>query len=224
MSTAFPIIELPDGSKKTARQLTYKETRYVTLRLNETISQAEAARQAGFPAWMCREPGRSIEVGAVAEILAELQGALSEHALEAGLITAAELHEFLTDAIRARISEIRNDDWTYKPISEWPDHWQRLYEGGDVEVRMESARSHDGETKDNAGGWDKTGAQILNVKCKFSSKVKLLELAMKHKAVNAMVEQKSGDVNVLVITAEKARQVVSARKRLAKVIEVKANE
>lgn len=145
---------------------------------------------------------------------------LVAHAINESLIDATEIHEYLTDAIRADMRDIRNDDHTFKPRSQWPDIWSRMEEAGDVEVEYQSERSHDGETKDKPGGWDETGKVVLKVKLKFASKVKLLELAMKHKGVNAMVEQKQGDVNIVVITAEKARQVASAKKRLAKVIDI----
>ena len=143
-----------------------------------------------------------------------------KNTLEVGLITATEIHEYLTDAIRARMSDIRNDDHTFKPRSEWPEIWDRMEEAGDVEVSYESERSHDGETKDKPGGWDRTGRTVEKVKLKFASKTTLLEMAMNHIAVNAMVREKQGDINIVVVTAEKARQVASAKKRLSKVIEV----
>jgi len=148
-----------------------------------------------------------------------LQAELVENTLNAGLIDAAEIHDYLTEALRADMRDIRNDDGSFRPQSEWPEIWGRMMEAGDVEVEYMSERSHDGETKDQEGGWDRVGT-VQKVKLKFSSKTKLLELAMKHKAVNAMVEPKQGDVNVLVITAEKARQVVNAKKRLARIHDV----
>ena len=54
------------------------------------------------------------------------------------------------------------------------------------------------------------------MKLKFSSRAKLVELLMKHKGVNAMVEAKQGDVNITIVTADQARKVVDAKKRLLK--------
>ena len=140
-----------------------------------------------------------------------------------GLLDAQELHEYLGEALRADLADIQNDDGTFKPLSVWPEVWRRLCDGGDVEVEFASQRSHDGATKDKQGGWDIKG-EVRRVRFKFTPRAKLLELAMKHKAVDAMVQQKNGpDINLTVVTAEKARQVSAARRRLARVIPTQAS-
>lgn len=195
--------------------LTYREARYVAARL-QSKSHQQSLLDAGFSKHLAAHPDFVVTEEMTAEV-ERLQKELVANTLQAGLIDAVEIHEYLTEAIRADVSDIKNDDHSYKPLSEWPEIWRRLYEEGHIEVETLSDRSHDGATRDKPGGWDIVG-QVTKVKLKFTSKVKLLELAMKHKAVNAMVEQKAGDVNVLVITAEKARQVVGAKKRLARVM------
>jgi phage terminase small subunit len=207
--------DLPAAQRK---RLTYREARYVAARING-LDMTNAARKAGFSESVCLQAGARIETGVVEAALHEAQEILANHALAEGLIDAAEIHEYLTDALRARMSDIRNDDHSFKPRSEWPEIWDRLEEGGEVEISYEHERSHDGKDEDKRGGWDTVG-KVLDVKCKFPSKVKLLELAMKHKGVDAMVQQKGTEVNVLVVSAEKARQVQGARKRLAKVVDV----
>ena len=200
--------------------ITYREARYIASRLNGDDMQT-AVLKSGLPKWMARLPGQYVENGEVLEKLQELQARMAEHALQVGLIDAIEIHEYLSDALRADMRDIRNDDGSFKPQSEWPEIWGRMMEAGDVEVEYASERSHDGATKDKAGGWDVKG-QVQKVKLKFASRVKLMELAMKHKGVDAMVQQKQGDVNVVVVTAERAREVSAAKKRLERVIPVKA--
>lgn len=223
MSTTFPVIELPDGSRKIARKLTYREARYIQERLKpEITTKAEAARNAGFPQWMIHEVNRVIEVGEVAALLQELRSTLAEHAIDVGLIDATEIHQYLTDAIRADWCDIELDDGTFRPISEWPPIWRQMKEAGDVEIEYESRRSHDGEDKDGLGGWDRDGI-VKKVKIKFASRVKLLELAMRHKAVNAMVEQKGADVH-LHLHAEMTAKLQAALTREARLIETTASE
>ncbi len=121
------------------------------------------------------------------------------------------------------MSDIRNDDHTFKPRSQWPDIWDRLEEAGDVEVEYESVRSHDGKDGEGKGGWD-TGGIVRKVKFKFASKVKLLELAMQHKAVDAKAAQKQNiDVQVTV-SAEEQREMAAMARRRSKVIDVKVEE
>lgn len=191
--------------------MTYREARYVASRINGATKQ-QAMLDAGFSAWLARVP-QTIESEEVLAAITKAQGELVQHTITAGLIDATEIHEYLTDAIRADWCDIENDDGTFRPISEWPLIWRQMKEAGDIEVEYEATRSHDGQDAQGLGGWDRDGL-VRKVKIKFASRVKLLELAMRHKGVNAMVEQKSGDTNILVVTAETARKVIGARKRL----------
>lgn len=213
MSTPHPTI----GASK----LTVREARYVVLRL-QGQSRRQALKALGFNENVIHHPGRTIETPEVIATIERLQSELVNDALEQGLIDAREIHEYLTDALRARISDIQRDDGSFLPISEWPDIWQRMYEGGDIEVETKSERSHDGERKDKDGGWDEAGT-VTKVKFRFASRQRLLELAMKHKAVNAMVQATNTniDVNIAVVTAEQARELSAAQKRLARVVEAK---
>jgi hypothetical protein len=144
-----------------------------------------ACIKSGLPGWHTE---RFITPEMLAEV-ARISATLTEQAREKCLADAGEIHEFLSDAFRCRMSDIRNDDHTFKPRSEWPEIWDRLEESGEVEVTYEKVRSHDGEDKEGIGGWETTGRVVEKVKLKFSSKVKLVELLMKHKAVDAMVKQ-----------------------------------
>lgn len=177
-----------------------------------------ACVKSGLPAyhserWITPEMRAEVE---------RIKATLTETAREKMLADAGEVHEFLSDAFRARMSDIRNDDHTFKPRSEWPEIWDRLEESGEVEVTYESERSHDGEDTDGLGGWEKTGRTVEKVKLKFSSRVKLVELLMRHKGVNAMAAQDQ-NINInLTVTAEEQRKMDAIERRRSKVIDVKA--
>ncbi len=192
--------------------MTLREARYVNAAVNGE-SDYKALRQAGWSHDLAAHPARVITDEMRAEV-ERLREGLVVATIENGRINAEEIHDYLSDALRADMREIREDDGSFKPQSEWPDIWGRMMEAGDIEVEYLSERSHDGETKDKEGGWDVKG-KVIKVKLKFASRVKLLELAMKHKAVDAMVQQKAGDTNILVVTADQARRVAGAKKRLA---------
>ena len=197
--------------------MTLREAKVVGLIASGT-DMGLSLRLAGFPTSVSLVPGRFITDEMKAEIKKQ-SAKLVKNALDKGLVTAEEIHEYLTDAIRANFSDIRNDDGSFKPLSEWPPIWQQMVESGDVEIEYSSVRSHDGEDKDQAGGWDRVG-KILKVKYKFGSKVKFIELAMKHKGVNAMVQEKQGDVH-LHLHAEIVKNLQGALAREQRMIEAK---
>lgn len=166
--------------------------------------------------------GRTRELADVEALVEEATAALAEIRFEECLIDAHEIHEYLTAAIRADWADIENDDGTFKPISEWPPIWRQMKEAGDVEVEYESHRSHDGEDRDGRGGWDSDGI-VRKVKLKFTSRVKLIELAMKHKAVDAIVQPHT-DVNLNVNITATEQRLERAKLRMQRVIDVKAKE
>lgn len=162
--------------------LTHREAKYVAGVIAGKTRQ-QAMLDAGFSAWLARRPSE-FETPAMKEAISKAMAELADMAIEESLIDAHEIHQYLTSAIRADISDILNDDHSYKPISEWPLIWRQLYEGGDIDVQFASERSHDDEDRDGAGGWDHVG-KVVKVKLRFTSKAKLLELAMKHKGIDA---------------------------------------
>jgi phage terminase small subunit len=171
-------------------------------------SKSDAARAAGFTPGVVNNAGALIEVGEVKEELERLQRELVENTLEVGLADAKEIHEYLTEVLRADIRDIRNDDGTFKPQSEWPEVWGRLCEAGDVEVERSYERSKDGGDK----SWDEKGT-VTKVKLRFTNRAKLIELLMRHKGVNALVESKQPDVH-LHLHAELAQKLADGRTRV----------
>jgi hypothetical protein len=193
--------------------LTYRESRYVAARA-QGMSRRKAMLLCGFSSWVARVP-QQFEDDEIKEAVELATKELVDRTLEEGLVNALELHQYVTDAIRADPADILNDDFTFKPMSEWPLIWRQLYEGGDLEIKFDSVRSHDGEDKDGAGGWDHKG-KVISVKIKFAKRSEFLKLAAQLKSVDALVTQR-GDTtinNLMVVTAEKAREVMAAKKRL----------
>lgn len=174
--------------------LTHKESKYIAARINGK-TEKDALIAAGFSKWIAHTPGQLAGIEKMRAEVEKYTAELVANTIEEGLIDATEIHEYLSEALRARISDIQNDDFTFKPLNEWPDIWQRMYEAGDVSVEKLYDRSNDGATKDKRGGWDETGT-VTQIKLKFSSRVKMLELAMKHRGVNAMVQEKTGDTHI----------------------------
>jgi hypothetical protein len=68
---------------------------------------------------------------------------------------------------------------SYRPIEDWPPIWRKMLSGAEVKELFEHSR-------DGAGAsWDKIGELV---KIKFVDPLKLTELLMKHKGVDAMVQ------------------------------------
>lgn len=198
MST--PQIQLPDGTAVTAnttrRILTYREARYVSARLRG-LEKREAAKDAGFTGWQVVSPGRAIETPAVLAALEEASEILADHVISAGLVDTAELWQYASDALRSDIADIKHrrkdcdcgtecTPGTYRDVEDWPLIWRQMAEGGDLEIEPSSERSHDGETKDKAGGWDVVG-QVTKVKYRFGSKQKWAEFLARLKPVDSFV-------------------------------------
>lgn len=196
--------------------LTYRESKVVTA-LIDGKTEAEAFRLAGFGEFYATHANKFPAIEAIRNQVALLTDKLVEHAFEEALVDAGEIHDYLTRAVRADMRDIRNDDGSFKPQNEWPPIWGQMMEAGDCEIEKLFERSQDGEEKGKRGGWDQIGT-VTKVKLKFGSKVKYLELAMKHKGVNAMVQEKTGDVH-LHLQAEITEKLQAAMRRKERVIE-----
>ena len=120
-------------------------------------------------------------------------------------ITLSKMHDAdLSDIVEnpeAPIEQLR-----FKPIAQWPPIWRQGLAG---KIKIIPVAVSDGERTE--GG----DPQRFRVEVERAELLKILELAAKLKAVDAMASLKPGDTNILVVTAETARKVVSARKRLA---------
>ncbi len=198
---------------------------------------SEAFRQAGFGRFICEHPTAFIEAnpGLKAELEKARESAIfkigftAEHVLEelirqyAGLIVQEARLEGM---LGHDIGDLYDENGTLKAVGNWPDVWRKQLVI-DMESYQESERSHDGETVDKPGGWDVTGVtkkikreSTLAIErelraCK-KQQVEVLELMMQHKAVDAKVQQKAGDTNIVVITAAQQRvsRLERARQRL----------
>lgn len=174
--------------------MTFRESRYVAARLRG-LTKTAAALECGFSPSVANCAGSIVETDEIRAEVARLQAELVANTLEVGLIDAKEIHEYLTDALRADMRDIRNEDGSFKPQSEWPEIWGRMMEAGDCEVETESVSAA------NEDGSVITNNVVRKVKIKTASRVKLLELAMKHKGVNALaqVDEKPANVTINVV-------------------------
>jgi len=195
---------------KVRRKITWKEARYAAARING-CDMGKAARLAGFSEGVALHAGAIIEPK-VAEAIDEAQEVLATHALAVGLVDAAEVLEHLTDEIRGDLADLYDEAGELKPIHEWP-LWARQ---GGVEVLDEPNMVH---SADGGGGsWDQVGRRL---KIRAGSRQKTIENAMKHKAVDAMVQpgdKLAGAVGDLASSLDRAiaegRQRASQRNKL----------
>jgi phage terminase small subunit len=107
----------------------------------------------------------------------------------------------------AELVDLTVEDFKTIPRDQWTPAMKRW--ACDEEPVM--MRSQDGEQKGDSKSWDQVGTRV---KIRVSDKLKALEMIAKHKTVDAFVSQKPGDINIVVITAERARQIGTAIKRL----------
>jgi phage terminase small subunit len=177
----------------------------VNLKL-QGLSDREALLKAGFPVWNAEHATSIITEEMRAEIAAKTKE-LVERTLEVGLIDAQEILEQLTDELRGDVADLYDEEGNLKPVHDWP-MWARQ---GGIEFIDEPNMVHSAD--EGGASWDQMGRRI---KILGRNRAKTRELAMKHKGVNAMVEAKQGDVNITIVTADQARRVVDAKKRLLK--------
>src|SRR6187399_1732286 len=184
--------------------LTYREARYIAHRI-AGLDKTHAIRKAGLPEYMVKASKRELENGEVLATLERMQRELVEHTLEVGLADAKELHEYLTDQLRADIADLYDENDELKPVKDWPA-WAR---NGGVEIldtpNMVPSRDETGAS------WDQVGRKKT---VRIAPRHKTVENLMKHKAVDALQQPKAGDTNIVVVTAERARRVNAALKRL----------
>jgi hypothetical protein len=129
-------------------------------------------------------------------------------------ITLSKMH----DADLADIVENPGDpieQLRYKPVAQWPAIWRQGLAG---KVKVTPVAVLDGQ---RTPGGDSIG---YKVEIERESLLKILELSARLKAVDALQQQKPGDVNVnLTITAQQQR-LDRANKRLERIIDVRLEE
>lgn len=148
-----------------------------------------------------------------------------EEVIEDAGIDAADIHLTLSkmhDADLADIAENPNapiEQVRYKPIGQWPAIWRQGLAG---KIKLTPVTLPDGERTPG-------GDQVrYRVEIERADILKILELAARLKAVNAMV-QPNGDTNINVTISANEQRLERARKRLkkageAEVVEIEAKE
>jgi phage terminase small subunit len=121
------------------------------------------------------------------------------------------------------IAELYDDNGGIKPVAAWPPHWRT---GLIAEIHTQETYdySHDGKIAGDSKTWDVSG-KVTRIQRQSALAIEkeiratIAEIG-RHTNVKAFPtpERHADTMNVLVVTAEKARQVVAARKRLAEEI------
>jgi len=220
-----------------SRQLTVRES-LVVRGVMTGKDVGVALREAGWGDWAQHHSGTWLadhpQVAAVIsnmreEILFDAAESLREliRGYAGLLIQEARLESMLGHDI----GDLYTPTGMLKEVSEWPDVWRKILVT-EIETRQENERSHDGETTDKQGGWDVAG-EVKKIKreraldiertlmqCKREQREQL-ELIMKHKAVDAMVQpgdKLAGAVGDLAGSIDRAiaegRQRASQRNKL----------
>lgn len=109
----------------------------------------------------------------VAVRLKELQGEVTDKLL----YDATTYLKRLVEIDQMDICDILNDDWTLKPLREWPQVWRSYITAIDVQEIREGQNSPD-------------AAISVIKKIKWPDKLKNLELLGKHKAIDAFTPDK----------------------------------
>lgn len=94
-----------------------------------------------------------------------------------------------------------------RPIKDWPVIWRRGL-AGEVKVEPAMVRSRDGSNE----SWDKVGDKIT---VKVLDRLKVLELAMRHKAVDAMAAQKQDVSSTVHVEISERQRAALSRGRAA---------
>lgn len=104
---------------------------------------------------------------------------LCEQVTKEALVDAVYVLNRFVEIDQMDIIDILNDDWTLKPLSEWPKVWRTYLSSFDVQ-------------EVTAGPVDSGVAVAFLKKIKWPDKLKNLELLGKHKAVNAFTGVNDG--------------------------------
>lgn len=130
-----------------------------------------------------------------------------------------EQFQRLTAMLELDIAELYDEHGGMLPVKQWPEHWRMgMIEG--IETKELFDYSKDGTQAGESKTWDKVGE--VN-KIKRTSQLGIereirdtLVAIGRHVNVNAFPLPQAGSTfNVMVVTAEKARAVAGAKKRLA---------
>lgn len=193
--------------------ITFREQKFITLVVLEGLSYRQALMRLGFSESIAEHPETYGFLRPVIRTEMErIRREAVELARERGLIDATEILEVLSDGIRFDRRSVRNNDGSFKPRDEWPEVAGKLLEQDECEEEVESVRSHDGVDTEGRGGWE-AGTKVRKSKLRFTSTAKLMELAMKHKAVNALAAENHQHLHVVLEAVE--AKLLAARAKAA---------
>jgi DNA-binding transcriptional ArsR family regulator len=198
-------------------------------RLKVQVRRREAVLALHVAGLNVSEIARRLDVGwrTVYRDLAEIEDSRVrvEEIFAADQLTAGDILDTLTSMHDADLADIVEnpdapiEELKYKPLSKWPAVWRRGL-AGKIKVIPVSVRSSDGVQAGETKAWDKVG---YKVEIERESLLKIMELSLKHKAVDGLAAQKS-DVNVDVHVQVEERLTRARKVAAGLVVDVEAKE
>ena len=181
-----------------AKQLTLKQENFC-LKYLEFENATEAYKQSYnvstmLPATIKR---KAVDVMANLKVKARI-AELKKRVEKSALVDAEKVLKRHVEIDAMDITDILNEDWTFKPLAEWPKIWKTTISGMDVqEIR--------------AGQSDPDVAMGYLKKIKWPDKLKNLEALGKHVDVQAYIDQVNS--NAFVEITEIRRIIVDDRQK-----------
>jgi len=157
-------------------KLTLKQQRFANEYLID-LNATRAAIRAGYSKSGAATEGNRLLINA--DIKAYIDEQAAARAKKLGY-DADWLLSHLGAIATAKISDILNDDWTYKPVSEWPLIWTQMVNGLDIKQAI------------NRNGEQVGGAVMSELrKIKIMDRNSVLDKLGKHISVQAFSETKA---------------------------------
>lgn len=130
-------------------------------------------------------------------------------------VDSMDAHIKLSKMFDADLKDIFNDDWSLKPLKQWPEIW-RTGLAGELKIEDIMVRSEDGGNS----SWDVSAGKKVTLK--RADAIKVIELLMRHKSVDAIAQPKNGDTNINITVTAQQQRLSRARQRIEKIIEIEA--
>lgn len=155
-----------------SRELTVKQRRFVNQYLVD-MNATQAAIRAGYSESTARQQGAYLLSNP--NVLEAIMSGAEEQA-ERTKIDADWVLLRVADMLEADITDIVDDDGSYKPVKQWPKVWRQMLSGMDIKELYEGR----GDNRERIG-------EV--VKIRFVDRLKALEILGKHVNVQAFRER-----------------------------------
>jgi len=182
-------------------KLTAKQKRFTQEYLID-LNATRAAIRAGY------SENSAKQIGSDLLTKHDIKQCLDKHRRQVAkksIVDAAWLLDHLGQIATAKISDILNDDWTYKPVSEWPLIWTQMINGLDIKQAI------------NRNG-EQVGEAVMSElsKIKIMDRNSVLDKIGKHISVRAFSERKTlaveGRTEAIAAALERGREARDSQK------------